>query len=164
MPTSQLAVACLVAAGLFAAAAVFTRARPLVLLAALVAGALAAWINIEWDVLAHARGWWRYADGSETASPLAYLAVGLAFGGAAGLVGRSATGRWGPPGLLGFLATFALLGVVRDSAYDAAGGVFAFGPGLAPRLADAAGWLSLAAAAQLAIRIVAGPEAATAKV
>jgi hypothetical protein len=54
------------------------------------------------------------------------------------------------------------LGSLRDHVYDARGGVFSFEPGLAPRLADAAGWLSIALVVQLAMRIGVGPARADA--
>lgn len=157
MDAGLMLAAAAVSIVLLALAVSFTGAGPRRTLAALVGGALAALLNVGWDLAASHTGWWRYVDGAQTAGWAAYLPVALAFGAAAGLVGWRMTRAWGIPGLLLFLASFTSLGILRDTIYGARGLVFLFGEGIAPRIADAAGWLSLALVTQLAIRLLAGP-------
>lgn len=146
-----------VAALIFAATAGFTRARWRRIGAALAGGVLAAAVNIGWDIAAARFGWWHYTMSEGAVASLGlYVPVALVFGGAAGLIGWRMIRRWGTAGAVAFLAVYTVLGFVRDHAIATRGDVFVFGDGMAPHIADALGYLSLAITVQLAMLLLAG--------
>lgn len=157
MDTGLMLTAAAISIVLLALAVSFTRADPRRTLAALVGGALAGLLNIGWDLAASRAGLSQHIDGAQAAGWTTWLPVALALGAAAGLVGWRMTRAWGLGGLLLFLAIFAALGVLRDTLYGARGLGFLFGDGIAPWLADAAGWLALGLVIQATMRLLGGP-------
>jgi hypothetical protein len=147
---------------LFGLSAYFTRATRQRVAGALVGGLGFGAANLIWDVAAYHTGWWHYPF---TTSPYAslprYLAAGLFYGSAVGLLGWRTNRRFGPRGLLVFLALFTLYGSLRDFGAAAAThhAYIIFGAGLVPVLADAASWLIDQGVAQVLMRLVAGPAA-----
>ena len=166
-PALTLTIGFIVAPILLGLSAYFTRAS-LHRLAAAVIGAVAyAVLNILWDRVAAAAGWWVYPFAPtwlETV-PL-YIPAGLVAGGAFGLIGWRVTRRWpGGRGLLIFLLAWGVWGVIHDYgglAITGASNLMTFGPGPAPAIADFFTYVSCGALAQLAQRVVAGPAGADA--
>jgi hypothetical protein len=161
---AQFTIFSLIAAPLlFALFAYFTRATPRRMAGALVGGLGFGAANLAWDVVAYSAGWWHYPF---TTAPYAslplYLADGLFYGSAVGLLGWRVNRRFGVRGLLVFLALFTLYGMVRDFGGAAAThhAYILFGVGVLPVLADGASWLIDQALAQGLMRLVAGPAAA----
>jgi hypothetical protein len=147
---------------LFALSAYFTRATPRRVAGALVGGLGFGAANLLWDVVAYHTGWWHYpfTTAPYAALPL-YLADGLFYGSTVGLIGWRVTRRFGPRGLLLFLALFTIYGSLRDVGGAAAthNAYILFGAGMFPVLADAASWLVDQTLAQGLMRLVAGPAA-----
>lgn len=144
---------------IFALAALFTRATPRRMAGALAGGFAFGVFNVVWDVVAYQKRWWWYPAGRSFGPWYFYAAAGLEFGAGFGLIGWRATRRWGACGLLGFLIGFSLFGVTRDYAASStfARDVIAFASGIWPWVADGLAWLSLAALAQVVMRLVSGP-------
>ena len=145
--------------------AYFTRATPRRVAGALAGGLGFGAANLAWDVVAYHTGWWHYPFTTAPYAPLLlYLADGLFYGSAVGLLGWRVTRRFGTRGLLVFLALFTLYGTLRD--FDGAAAThhayIIFGAGVLPVLADAASWLGDQALAQWLMRLVAGPAASDA--
>jgi hypothetical protein len=158
---AQFTIFSLIAAPLlFALSAYFTRATPQRVAGALLGGLGFGAANLIWDIVAFHTGWWHYPF---TAAPYAtlplYLADGLFYGAAVGLIGWRVIRRFGLRGLLVFLALFTLYGMVRDFGGAAAthDAYLIFGTGLVPALGDGASWLVDQALAQGLMRLVAGP-------
>src|SRR5262245_22302824 len=159
----QFMVFSLIAAPLlFVLSAYFTRATARRVVGALVGGLGFGAANLLWDVAAYHTGWWHYpfTTAPYAALPL-YLADGLFYGSAVGLIGWRVTRRFGLRGLLVFLALFTLYGSIRDFGGAAAThhAYLIFGAGVVPVLADAGSWLIDQALAQARTRVVAGPAA-----
>jgi hypothetical protein len=150
---------CLASPVIFAAAAWFTRASTRRATAALVGGVVAALLNIGWDGVADRMDWWSYAfTSSDAITPLAlYIPVAFVFGAAAGLVGWRMMRAMGWTGVAVFFSAFVGLGVIRDHVIAAQSDVFVFGPGGAPHVVDALGYLTLALAVQVVMLVMAGP-------
>lgn len=157
MDTGLMLAAAAVSIVLLALAVSFTGAGPRRTMAALIGGALAALLNVGWDLTASQTGLRQYASAAQTAGWTAWLPVALALGAAAGLVGWRMHRAWGLPGLLLFLVAVASLGILRDTLYGARGLGFLFGEGMDSRIAGAVGWLALALVTQLAMRLLGGP-------
>jgi hypothetical protein len=166
MPTfsiDQFMIFSLIAAPLlFVLIAYFTRATPRRVAGALAGGLGFGAANLIWDVTAYHMGWWHYpfTTAPYAALPL-YLADGLFYGSAVGLIGWRVNRRFGLGGLLVFLALFTVYGSIRDFGGAAAthNAYIIFGAGVAPVLADAASWLIDQALAQLLMSLVAGASA-----
>jgi hypothetical protein len=158
---AQFTVFSLIAAPLlFALSAYLTRAKPRRLAGALVGGLGFGAANLAWDVVAYHTSWWHYPfTTAPYAAPPLYLADGLFYGSAVGLIGWRVTRRFGPRGLLVFLALFTLYGMARDFGGAAAThhAYIIFGAGALPVVADGASWLVDQALAQGLMRLVAGP-------
>jgi len=158
MSPGSLLRADLVALILFAVAAYFTRAGTTRTGAALAGGAAAAVYNVLADGAAARFAWWSYPTlGTWHAPALAYVAVAFSYGGAIALIGWRLTRRFGWRGQIGWIAVMSLLGFARDSFYAARTGLLAFAPGIAPRLADLAGWILLYGVSHSVMRALAGP-------
>ena len=131
----------------FVACAFATRAPGRRIGAALAGGLAFAVGNVGWDLAAHAAGWWSYPALGARGPLLWYAAAGLSAAGVS-LLGWRAWRRFGARGAAAFLALFTAYGVLRDwRVASTPDSVIAFGPGPAPWLADAAGWLTLMALA-----------------
>jgi hypothetical protein len=142
---AQFTIFSLIAAPLlFALSAYLTRATPRRVAGALLGGLGFGAANLIWDIVAYHTGWWHYpfTTAPYAALPL-YLADGLFYGAAVGLIGWRVTRRSGRRGLLVFVALFTLYGMVRDFGGAAAthNAYLIFGAGLVPVLADGASWL-----------------------
>lgn len=159
MDTGLMLAVAAISIVLLALAVSFTGAGPRRTLAALIGGALAAMLNVGWDLAASRTGLQQYASVAQTAGWTAWLPVALALGAAAGLVGWRMNRAWGLPGLLLFLVAVASLGILRDTLYGARGLGFLLGDGMDSRIAGAVGWLTLALVTQLTMRLLAGPAA-----
>ena len=150
-----------VTGSIFALAAFFTRAMPRRMAGALAGGVVFGLLNLAWDVVGYHMGWWWYrADTPRSLGPWYwYAAAGLEYGAGFGLIGWRATRRWGARGLLGFLIGFTLCGMTRDYVASStwARDVIALAGGIWPWVADGMVWFSLAAMAQVVMRIVSGP-------
>jgi len=148
----------------FAIIAYFTRANWRRIGVAVIAGLAYGLLNKGWDLLALAAGWWRYPFTPTGAAPLLFYGpVALAYGGGFGLIGWRVVRKWGTRGLIGFLVAWAIYGVIHDFAGTAAtaqSNLIAWGPGLAPVIADFFTYGTCGAAAQLVQRLVAGPASA----
>jgi hypothetical protein len=144
----------------FAACAFATRAPARRAAAALAGGAAFAAGNVAWDLLAHAAGWWSYRGvGGSGRGPLLWYAAAALSAAGVSLIGWRAWRRFGARGALAFLALFTLYGALRDfRVARVKESVIVFGPGPAPWIADAAGWLTLMALA-LAIQLALGGDA-----
>jgi hypothetical protein len=158
---AQFTIFSLIAAPLlFALSAYLTRATPRRVAGALLGGLGFGAANLLWDVVGYHIGWWHYpfTTAPYAALPL-YLADGLFYGAAVGLIGWRVNRRFGLRGLLVFLALFTLYGMVRDFGGAAAthDAYIIFGAGLVAVLADGASWLVDQALAQGLMRLVAGP-------
>jgi hypothetical protein len=100
---------------LFALFASFTRATPRRMVGALVGGLGFGAANALWDVAGYYAGWWHYPfTTAPTAALPLYLAGGLFYGSALGLIGWRVTRRFGLRGVLVFLVLFTLYGMARD--------------------------------------------------
>ena len=150
-----------VTGSIFALAAFFTRATPRRMAGALAGGFGFGLLNLAWDVVAyHMRWWWYPAATPRSFGPWYwYAAAGLEFGAGFGLIGWRTTRRWGARGLLGFLIGFTLCGMTRDYVASStwARDVIALAGGIWPWVADGMVWFSLAAMAQVVMRLVSGP-------
>jgi hypothetical protein len=160
---TQFEVFSLIAAPiLFALIAFLTRAAPRRLAGALLGGLGFGAANALWDVAGYYAGWWHYPfTTTPTASLPLYLAGGLFYGAAVGLIGWRVTRRFGLRGVLVFLVLFTIYGMARDFGGAAAThhAYLIFGAGLAPVVADGASWLIDEALALGLMRLVAGPAA-----
>jgi hypothetical protein len=151
----------LVATGIFGVTAVLTRAKRGRSIGALLGALVMSALNIVWDIGAHQFGWWTYPSAARGFASFAiYLAQDVVWGGAFGLVGWRVHRRFGVCALVTFIGLLSMLGALRDRFISSRTHIIAFGPGSLPLLADAACWLTLLAAAQITIRLVAGPPAA----
>lgn len=140
-----------------------TRPRRRRLLAAFLGGVAFGVLNVGWDVLAAAAGWWRYPAVSTSYAPPAFYAVAaLVYGVGMDLVGWRIARRRGLAGLGTFLLALTILGVTRDHVQATATQVLAFGPGVVPTVVDALGYVSCLAIAQLVMHAIAGPAEADA--
>ena len=164
-PSLAFLIGFIVAPILFVLSAYFTRAPARRIIGALVGAVAYAALNIMWDRLAAAAGWWVYpfAPTWVETVPL-YIPAGLVAGGAFGLIGWRVIRRWPDGrGLVAFLFVWGVWGVIHDFgglAITGATNLMTFGPGLAPVIADFFTYVTCGVLAQLAIRLVAGPAGA----
>ena len=164
-PSLAFTIGFIVAPVLFVLSAYFTRAQPPRIAAALVGAVAYSALNIIWDRVAAAAGWWvfPFAPTWVDTVPL-YIPAGLVAGGAFGLVGWRVSRRWpGGRGLLVFLLVWGVWGVIHDFggvALTRATNLLTFGPGPAPIIADFFTYVTCGTLAQAAIRLVAGPAGA----
>ncbi len=160
MSATYILVVCFLSPVIFTISVWLTRAGPRRATAALAGGVVAAILNIGWDVLAADMDWWSYNFTDDVIAPLGlYLPVAFVFGGAFGLIGWRMTRTFGWIGVALFFSAFVGLGVIRDHVLASQVGVFAFGPGIAPHVIDAVGYLTLALAVQATMLFMAGPPA-----
>ena len=160
--TETLLIGTVVAPVLFAASILLTRARGRQILGGVAGAAAYGLTTFAWDHIAAMAGWWHYPyDPRATGQAFALdLIAGVVAGGAFGLVGWRLTGRFGRRGLAGFLIAWSTWGAIHDlggSVLFAASNLMTFTPGVAPAIADVLNYATSAAAAQLAIRLIAGP-------
>jgi len=146
--------------------AYFTRPTPRRLVAAVAGGLAFGTLNIVWDVGAYYAGWWYYPWTDAPYAPLPfYLIQALSYGAAVtALVGWRIIRRFGTRGLVGFLVLFPIYGAIHDyggTAAVASSGMLSttivFAPGLAALLADALCYETMALAALIVMRLIAGP-------
>ncbi len=143
---------------MFAVVAFFSRAGLRRIVGVLLAATPVIPMVMFYDKIAAQWGWWHYPSVSAASAPLAwYVAAALWYGAALGLVGWRVIRRWATPGLLAFLALFALFGVARDYAYSVTTRLIVFGPGPIPLLADLLAYASAAVVVQLLMRWIVGP-------
>jgi hypothetical protein len=164
-PSLAFIIGFIVAPVLFALSAYFTRAPARGIIGALAGAVAYSTLNIIWDRLAAAAGWWVYPFASTWVDTLPlYIPAGLVAGGAFGLVGWRVSRRWPKGrGLVAFLLVWGVWGVIHDFgglAITGATNLMTFGPGLAPVIADFLTYVTCGALAQLAMRLVAGPASA----
>ena len=160
-PDQVLKLALIMAPLLYALAVFYTRAARRRIVGSLCGAVTYAVLNLAADRAAVALGLWSFpAFPSSEPSPLLYLPIGLIYGGAVGLVGWRIIRRWHARGFLVFIAAWGVIGTTRDiisAAATAGSGLLVFAPGVGPHLADFFLWAACAAAAQTAMRLVAGP-------
>ncbi len=162
-PAQAILIGLIVAPGLFALCAFFTRAS-LRRTASGLAGVIAFGVlQYAWDRLAAIAGWWSYPGYNTSASmpmPLAiYLFSGLVYGGF-GLIGWRVARRYGWKGLLAFLAAWSLWGFIHDtvgSSLFSSSQLMVLGPGVIPLLTDFLVYTTCMAAVIAMIRWVGGP-------
>ncbi len=137
----------------------FTRAIPRRVYGAVTAGAFAAWLLVEIIALGEAVGWWHFQfPVSSTASLVLLLYVGTAISCVpVFLITWRVARRFGWRGLVLALAFVGIIGPPRDYLIVAHFPEWgAFGPGIAPVIADAAAYVAFVAAGHVVMRIVAG--------
>ena len=157
-----LIIGAVVAPLLFAASILLTGARGRQILGGFAGAAAYGLTTFAWDHIAAMAGWWHYPYDPRATDPALGLDLiaGVVAGGAFGLLGWRLTGRFGRRGLVGFLIAWSIWGAVHDlggSVLFAASNLMIFTPGVAPVIADVLNYATSAAAAQLAMRLVAGP-------
>ena len=158
MSTTFILLVCLASPVIFAVTVWLTRAGPRRSTAALAGGVAAAIIDIAWDGLAARMDWWSYTFSSDAIATLAlYVPVAFVYGGSFGLIGWRLIREVGWVGVALFFSMFVGLGVIRDHIIAVNGDTFLFGPGGAPHVVDALGYLALAFAVQLTMLLMAGP-------
>jgi len=164
-PEQVFLIGFIVAPVLFLASVYFTRATRRRILGALGGAVAYSTLNILWDRVADALGWWGYPYAPTWVGTIPlYIPAGLVAGGAFGLVGWRVIRRWPDGrGLIWFLLIWGVWGVIHD--YGGvllmnADNLLTFGPGLAPVVADFLTYVTCGALAQLVIRLAAGPFAA----
>lgn len=161
-PSQAFLIGFIVAPILFLVSAYFTRATRRRIIAALVGAIAYSTLNIIWDRVAAAVGWWvfPFAPTWVETVPL-YIPAGLVAGGAFGLLGWRVIRRWPKArGLVVFLLIWGVWGVIHDYgglAITQANNLMTFGPGLAPVIADFFTYVTCGALAQLVIRVIGGP-------
>src|SRR5438105_340625 len=148
-PIQALVTGFVVAPSIFIACAYFTRASTRRVAGALAGAAAYGALNVLWDEVAFANGWWQYPAWSvlEPWWRLLYIPVGL-IGGANALIGWRVLRRFGARGWLVFLGAWTLWGGLHDlggSQLFASSNFMVFGSGVAPVLADLAEFASCAA-------------------
>jgi hypothetical protein len=153
----------LVASLLLLALVRLTRPRRRRLFAALLGGLAFGVLNVGWDLVAAAAGWWRYPSVATPYAPPGFYAVAaLVWGAGMDLVGWRVARHRGLVVLMLFLVALTLLGVLRDHVQANATQVLVFGPGVTPTVADALGYASCLAVAEVVMRAVAGSAGADA--
>ena len=151
----------LVATGIFSTTVFLTRANRRRSSGALLGALVMSALNIFWDIGAHRCGWWTYPSQGRSFAPIpVYLAQDLVWGGAFGLVGWRVHRRFGAGAIVAFIALLSILGALRDRFISSRTHMIVFGPGPLPLVGDFSCWLTLLAATQITIRLVAGPPAA----
>lgn len=154
MGSGALIAIAVAAAIIFVAVACVTRATQRLIAAALIAGILAAAVNIAWDAAAFHAGWWHYFEGVEYAPLMAYVPVVLVYGGALGLIGRHIIRRFGAPGAIAFFIAVTAWGVFRDHLVAARTGILVFGSEPRASVADGIAYLSVAILVQVVLHAI----------
>jgi hypothetical protein len=118
----------------------------------------AAVFSVGWDALAVRMGWWSYpASGGLLSTMAVSITVAFLFGGAAGLAGWRMMRAMGWTGAITFFVAFVGVGLLRDHVLEINTNLFVIGPGLAPHIMGAVGYLSIALVVQITMLLMAGP-------
>jgi hypothetical protein len=145
---------------LFTVIAFFTRAALRRAAGALIAAIPVIPLVMLYDGIAARLGWWHYPSATGGSAPMAwYIDAALFYGAGLGLIGWRVIRRFGQPGLIAYLAGFALFGVARDYFYSVTTQFIAFGTGLMPYLGDLFSYASAAVLVQILMYWIAGPPA-----
>lgn len=162
-PTQATLIGFVVAPGIFALCAYFTRANRRRISGAIVGAGAYMLTQYAWDRAAAVTGWWSYpAYGDNPVFPMPpaiYIFAGLVFVGF-GLIGWRITRRYGWPGLVIFMTIWSLWGYLHDttgSQLFASSSLMVIGSGSSARIADFLVYLTCMSATMLAIRLVGGP-------
>jgi hypothetical protein len=128
------------------------------LLGAFAAGIAFGVFNLFADIIAYNYGWWRYKNSINVSyAPLAYyIPPTLVFGCGLALIGWRIERKYHKTGLIIFIVTMSLLGLVRDNWYVKKTGAFYWGKGISPIIMDTVTWAFLYTIAQLVMFFIAG--------
>jgi hypothetical protein len=162
-PSQVIIIGFIVAPGLFALSAYFTRANLRRTASALVGVVAFGLVQYAWDRVAAVTGWWSYpAYGPNGSLPMPvaiYIFSGLVYAGF-GLVGWRIARHYGWTGLLGFLIAWSLWGFIHDtvgSALFSNSRLMVLGSGPAALVADFLVYAICMTSVLLAIRVIGGP-------
>jgi hypothetical protein len=159
-PQKAILIGFIVAPILFSLSAYFTRANRRQIIAALAASLAFGFGNLVWDQIAFRAGWWSYPAFQKFAWWLIlYIPSGMVAGGAFGLIGWWITQRYGSRGLIIFILTWSIWGMIHDFGGGAAfqsSNLMVFAPGPIPVIMDGLLYATCQLLAQGTLRWVAG--------